>query len=111
MTGSDPGPVTVVRALLPRTLSPPAESYPEDTMMPSTGTIMGASRAPLPLILGVTGHRDLRPEDHEALETRVRAIFDELRSATRPRRWSCSRPWPRGRIGWLPGSPSTAASA
>lgn len=33
----------------------------------------------LPLVIGVTGHRDLRPVDREALEAQVRAIFKDLR--------------------------------
>ncbi len=36
------------------------------------------ARGPLPLVLGVTGHRDLRPDDVPSLERAVRAIFDEL---------------------------------
>ena len=36
--------------------------------------------APLPLVIGITGHRDLRPEDREAVETRVRAIFREIQN-------------------------------
>ena len=41
----------------------------------NTGEILG----PLPLVIGITGHRDLRAEDIAALETRVRAIFSELK--------------------------------
>jgi hypothetical protein len=37
-----------------------------------------AARAPLPLILGITGHRDLRPEDREDLAARVRTILEDL---------------------------------
>lgn len=37
------------------------------------------SHGPLPLVVGVTGHRDLRPEDRPALEGLVRDIFDDLR--------------------------------
>lgn len=33
---------------------------------------------PLPLVIGITGHRDLRLEDIPALEARVRAIFTEF---------------------------------
>jgi hypothetical protein len=32
----------------------------------------------LPLVIGVTGHRDLRPEDRDRLKTVVRQIFQEL---------------------------------
>lgn len=35
---------------------------------------------PLPLVIGITGHRDIRDEDGAALEEKVRAIFTELRS-------------------------------
>ena len=38
---------------------------------------------PLPLVIGVTGHRDLREEDREPLEAQVRRIFVELRSRYR----------------------------
>jgi len=37
----------------------------------------------LPLILGITGHRDLRPEDGADLEARVRAILEDLRKRYR----------------------------
>lgn len=33
----------------------------------------------IPIIIGVTGHRDLRPEDASQLQSRVRAILEELR--------------------------------
>jgi hypothetical protein len=35
----------------------------------------------LPLVIGVTGHRDLRDSDREALERRVRSIFSDLKMA------------------------------
>jgi hypothetical protein len=35
----------------------------------------------LPLVIGVTGHRDLREGDREALETSVRNIFDGFRKS------------------------------
>src|SRR6266511_5181913 len=35
---------------------------------------------PLPLVIGVTGHRDLRGENREALEGRVQEIFTEMRT-------------------------------
>lgn len=34
---------------------------------------------PLPIIVGVTGHRDLRPEDTPHLEAVVRRVFEKLR--------------------------------
>src|SRR2546423_361716 len=36
------------------------------------------SRGPLPLLIGVTGHRNLRGEDIPALEQEVRQVFQEL---------------------------------
>ena len=36
-------------------------------------------RGPLPLVVGVTGHRDLREEDREALENQVAKVFDDLK--------------------------------
>jgi hypothetical protein len=36
-------------------------------------------QGPLPLVIGVTGHRDLREEDIPQLEAQVRAVFAELR--------------------------------
>ena len=35
----------------------------------------------IPFVIGVTGHRDLRPDDVPALETAVRRVFDELRDS------------------------------
>jgi hypothetical protein len=35
----------------------------------------------IPFILGVTGHRDLRPEDLPHLEAAVRKVFDEVKQA------------------------------
>jgi hypothetical protein len=35
----------------------------------------------IPFVIGVTGHRDLRPGDVPALETAVRKVFDELRDS------------------------------
>ena len=34
---------------------------------------------PLPLVVGVTGHRDLRPEDIPVLEERLGTFFQNLR--------------------------------
>ena len=42
---------------------------------------MEANFGSIPLIVGVTGHRDLRIEDAPALEEKVRAIFHQLRTA------------------------------
>lgn len=38
-----------------------------------------AARVQAPLVIGVTGHRDLRPEDIEQLERKVKHIFRRLR--------------------------------
>lgn len=38
------------------------------------------SAAPLPLVIGVTGHRDLREEDRELLRERVRHFFEQMRT-------------------------------
>lgn len=43
---------------------------------PAAATALG----PLPLVIGVTGHRDLREEDRQGLEDRVRSLFAELRA-------------------------------
>ena len=40
---------------------------------------MSPSR-PLPLVVGVTGHRDLRPRDRGPLETTVRQILQQLQA-------------------------------
>jgi hypothetical protein len=47
-----------------------------DTGRPSEDTGI----PPLPLVIGVSGHRDLRGEDREPLEARVRQIFAELQN-------------------------------
>ena len=39
---------------------------------------MSIELAAIPLVVGITGHRDLRPEDVPALECRLREIFLEL---------------------------------
>ena len=35
---------------------------------------------PLPLVIGITGHRDLREEDHERLAEQIRKIFVDLQN-------------------------------
>ena len=47
-------------------------------MKDSTKSTPGTPR-PLPLVVGITGHRDLREEDHEPLKQQIRKIFAELR--------------------------------
>ena len=39
-----------------------------------------ADPGPIPFVVGVTGHRDLRPNDIPALENAVRSVFNELGS-------------------------------
>ena len=46
-----------------------------DGVKPLPGTALG----PLPLVIGITGHRDLREEDRRGLEEGIRRIFAELR--------------------------------
>lgn len=48
--------------------------------MPSKTVDDSTHPGPIPFVVGVTGHRDVRPEDVPALETAVRSVFDELRS-------------------------------
>jgi hypothetical protein len=48
-------------------------------MYGTTGATAVSRLGPLPLVIGVTGHRDLREEDREALEAQVRGVFAELR--------------------------------
>src|SRR5438128_7465217 len=38
-----------------------------------------SAAGPLPLVVGITGHRDLRDQDHDALASSVRALFADLR--------------------------------
>ena len=40
---------------------------------------IASKTGPLPIVVGVTGHRDLRPEDVPTLESMVQNIFSELR--------------------------------
>jgi hypothetical protein len=43
-------------------------------------SVPDSSPGPLPLVIGVTGHRDLRPADHPVLERTVRRAIEELRA-------------------------------
>jgi hypothetical protein len=52
-------------------------------MYGTTGATAVPRLGPLPLVIGVTGHRDLREEDREALEAQVRGVFAELRGRYR----------------------------
>jgi hypothetical protein len=52
-------------------------------MLDIPGATVGSRLGPLALVIGITGHRDLRAEDREALEGQVRAVFDDLRSRYR----------------------------
>src|SRR5437773_400418 len=51
---------------------------PRRTMSSSPQPTSGAIG--LPLVIGITGHRDLRGEDRAALEQQVRGIFMDLRN-------------------------------
>src|SRR5271157_2523659 len=46
--------------------------------MTDLGDSAPATKGPLPLVIGVTGHRDLRPEDHETLKAQLRSVFTKL---------------------------------
>ncbi|MBL9210093.1 MAG: hypothetical protein JNL92_06470 [Opitutaceae bacterium] len=37
-------------------------------------------RRPAPILLGIVGHTELRPEDHAALSTAIRSILDDVRT-------------------------------
>ena len=78
--GFDSDQSPVVRAHPPGMGHPCTESHSRDVTSRSSDVRGAAARAPLPLVLGITGHRDPRREDREAIEDRVRAIFEELRS-------------------------------
>ena len=65
-----------------------------DMMSRPTGTTSAAARAPLPLILGITGHRDLRRRMARPLRPGSAPSSRISGSATRTLPWSCSRPWP-----------------
>ena len=54
----------------------------ESITQPTNGQLNGG-KGPLPLVLGITGHRDLRPEDEEPLRERVQQIFSELQESYR----------------------------
>jgi hypothetical protein len=51
------------------------------TTVTAESTESGSVDARLPLLVGVTGHRDLRPQDIATLAAEIRRIFDELRAA------------------------------
>lgn len=48
--------------------------------MPSQTADVNTNPSLIPFVIGVTGHRDLCPDDIPALETAVCSVFDELRS-------------------------------
>src|SRR5215813_9305562 len=45
---------------------------------PATKDHVSHSKGPLPLVIAVTGHRDLRAQDEERLRQKVQEIFSEL---------------------------------
>lgn len=56
------------------------DASPFDMPNRSTAWMRDPSQAPLPLVIGITGHRDPRPEDRGILEARVRAVFMEIQN-------------------------------
>ncbi len=48
--------------------------------MNPTNNQTAESSGPLPIVIGVSGHRDLRPEDRPILEDRVREILEKLKT-------------------------------
>ena len=46
--------------------------------MPKGSPLLSTAKGPLPLVLGVTGHRTIREEDRAAIETMVREIFKTI---------------------------------
>ena len=44
--------------------------------MPSRTADGSTNPSLIPFVIGVTGHRDLRPDDVPALEAAVRGVFD-----------------------------------
>src|SRR5438094_7688168 len=61
---------------VPRDPGAPASRLPHGP----AGPIPSARAACLPLVLGITGHRDLRDEDIPGLEAAVKAIFADLQA-------------------------------
>jgi hypothetical protein len=49
-------------------------------MITSRGLATGPHGGPLPLVIGITGHRDLRDEDRATLPSRIREVIAELQS-------------------------------
>lgn len=49
-------------------------------MITSRGLVTGPHGGPLPLVIGITGHRDLRDEDRATLGARIREIITGLQS-------------------------------
>lgn len=56
------------------------DASPFDMPNRSTAWMRDRSQAPLPLVIGITGHRDPRPKDRKILEARVRAVFMEIQN-------------------------------
>jgi hypothetical protein len=52
-------------------------------MVDIPGVNVASRPGPLALVIGITGHRDLRADDREALEAQVRAVFAELQGRYR----------------------------
>ena len=62
----------------PETSLAPNASVP--VTAPTLETWKNKALGPLPIVIGVTGHRDLRPADVPAIEAKVRAVFHDLRT-------------------------------
>ena len=67
--------VEPTRPMLMTTVTPRAAEAPRPDAVPDGATSYG----PLPLLIGVTGHRDPRDEDRGALGARVREVLAGLR--------------------------------
>ena len=53
-----------------------------------------------PIVLGVTGHRDVREADVPRLRRRRLPSLRGLSGATATRPWCCSAPWRKGPINY-----------
>ncbi len=76
---------------------------PFSPMSATNNSTLNVTYGPLPLVIGITGHRDLCSEDVLELGKVVRGIFADFRSSARTRRCYCSRRWPRALISWQRG--------
>jgi hypothetical protein len=56
------------------------DSRPSAITSAPEGPLSAANSGPVPIVVGVTGHADLRPEDAEPLAVSVRGVLDALRA-------------------------------